>query len=108
MPTRNEYEELIGHCKWELAKCWASIVYKITGPSGNSIFLPRTGSVAGGRPDYFDEGCYWTCQQCEGKDYPYDSYSLKIYRFRDKNDIIKIYEECKVFSLAVRPVVNLE
>lgn len=43
MPTKEEIEELIDECSWQ----WTSINkvngYRITGPNGNSIFIPAAG-----------------------------------------------------------------
>jgi hypothetical protein len=40
MPTKNEIEELIDRCTWQLTKVYDIIGYKVIGPNGNSIFLP--------------------------------------------------------------------
>ena len=39
MPTTAQLAELLNHCKWESAAGG----YKVTGPNGNSIFLPAAG-----------------------------------------------------------------
>lgn len=39
MPTKAQIEELINKCKWE----YTENGYKVTGPNGNSIFLPSAG-----------------------------------------------------------------
>lgn len=42
-PTKKEMEELINKCKWRYLKINEDIDgYRVTGPSGNSIFLPST------------------------------------------------------------------
>lgn len=58
MPTKEEQDELREECAWE----WTTINnvkgYKITGPNGNSIFLPATG---GSIDTYIPEcGFYWS------------------------------------------------
>lgn len=58
MPTKEEQDELREECAWE----WTTINnvkgYKITGPNGNSIFLPATG---GSIDAYIPEcGFYWS------------------------------------------------
>ncbi len=61
MPTEDERDELRSFCSWE----WVSISnvdgYKVTGPNGNSIFIPAAGYRYG---DSFDSvgsyGFYWT------------------------------------------------
>ena len=39
LPTRDQWEELKDHCKWE----WVGKGYRVTGLNGNSIFLPAEG-----------------------------------------------------------------
>lgn len=48
LPTKEEFEELIKKCKWEWTTEYHCNGYKVTGPNGNSIFLPAAGF-------YFDE-----------------------------------------------------
>ena len=43
MPTAAEIQELIDNCKWTWSAQKGYVGYKITGPSGNSIFLPAAG-----------------------------------------------------------------
>ena len=43
MPTEYEWQELIDKCKWEWGKVTGVKVNKVTGPNGNSIFLPAAG-----------------------------------------------------------------
>jgi hypothetical protein len=39
MPTKEEFDELCEKCNWE----WTGSGYKVTGPNGNSIYLPAAG-----------------------------------------------------------------
>jgi hypothetical protein len=39
MPTKEEFDELREKCNWE----WTGSGYKVTGPNGNSIYLPAAG-----------------------------------------------------------------
>ena len=43
MPTKEEQEELLNNCTWELTTINGFSGYKVTGPNGNSIFLPAAG-----------------------------------------------------------------
>ena len=43
MPTEAELEELEDKCDWEWTRQGGSNGYKVTGPNGNSIFLPAAG-----------------------------------------------------------------
>lgn len=59
MPTKAEMEELLEHCTTEQTVLNGIKVMKVTGPSGNFIFLPSTGFYDDG--DLENEGY---CTQC--------------------------------------------
>lgn len=44
IPTSSEIEELIGKCTWEATSLNGISGQKVTGPNGNSIFLPQSGT----------------------------------------------------------------
>jgi hypothetical protein len=44
MPRKDELKELIDSCQWERATLNDVVGNKITGPNGNSIFIPAAGS----------------------------------------------------------------
>ena len=58
LPTYEQWKELIGMCDWE----WTNRGYLVTGPNGNSIFLPAAGCH--NCDDTFDgignKGYYWS------------------------------------------------
>lgn len=62
IPTKNEMNELIEKCKWTLITYKKVKGFKITGPNGNSIFMPLTGSDPKSvSPGGFGiTGNYWT------------------------------------------------
>ncbi|MCD8303544.1 MAG: hypothetical protein LUC86_01770, partial [Prevotellaceae bacterium] len=43
LPTADEIDELIDKCDWEWTTRGGHAGYKVTGPNGNSIFLPAAG-----------------------------------------------------------------
>ncbi len=43
MPTKEELEELLDKCNWQWTSQGGRNGYKVTGPTGNSIFLPAAG-----------------------------------------------------------------
>lgn len=43
IPAKEDFEELIANCSWEWSAVNGVDGYKVTGPNGNSIFLPVTG-----------------------------------------------------------------
>lgn len=61
MPTDAENDELCTKCKWTWTSQGGHNGYKVTGPNGNSIFLPaagyRFGTVSGSVGSY---GYYWS------------------------------------------------
>ena len=54
MPTHKEELELVNECSWESVTVNGISGYKITGPNGNSIFMPRGGLYDG--TDYDCDG----------------------------------------------------
>lgn len=61
MPTDDEFQELINNCTWEWTKKSGVKGYEVTGPNGNSIFLPAAGYRDGS--DVIDvqySGDYWS------------------------------------------------
>ena len=74
-PTANEVEELVNQCIWTWTTIGDVNGYRVTGPNGNSIFLP----TAGYRYDRRIGGVgtfagYWA-SECEEED-PYDATRL--------------------------------
>ena len=58
LPTKEQFEELINHCVWS----WTGRGYNVTGPNGNSIFLPAEGycNQFGTYEDIGARGYYWS------------------------------------------------
>lgn len=62
MPTEREFDELIDKCDWTWTSQGGRKGYKVTGPNGNSIFLPAAGVPDGGeRLRDGKVGRYWSC-----------------------------------------------
>ncbi|MBO5921828.1 MAG: InlB B-repeat-containing protein [Bacteroidaceae bacterium] len=75
MPTYEEQDELCEECDWEWTTLNGVYGFKVTGPNGNSIFLP-----AAGYQDYYEGaksrgsyGYYWS-STLSGDDVAYDLY----------------------------------
>lgn len=99
MPTREEQIELLNECTWEWTTQNGVNGRKVTGPNGNSIFLPAAGGYC--NSSLFDagsEGNYWSSSLKAG-----DSsiaYSLYFNSHRpDWSNLIYRY-----YGLSVRPV----
>ncbi|MCQ2233189.1 MAG: hypothetical protein MJZ24_00425 [Paludibacteraceae bacterium] len=61
MPTLDEIKELQNHCRWISTFMNGVRGYKVTGPSGRSIFLPAAGNRYGyGAHIYGFGGYYWS------------------------------------------------
>lgn len=100
MPTLEESIELLDKCTWE----WTSVNgvngQKITGPNGNSIFLPAAGyrrdEVVKNSGSY---GCYWsaTC---------YGYYSYNAYSFYFDASLRDWYYYYRFHGRTIRPVIE--
>ena len=61
MPTRTEQQELLNNCTWTWCIKNGKNGYKVTGPNGNSIFLPAAGYRNGSSLYYAGSyGGYWS------------------------------------------------
>ena len=59
IPTWSEFAELIEECKWTWTRQNGKRGYKVTGPNGNSIFLPAAGvRIGSSLYDVGEEGSY--------------------------------------------------
>ena len=67
LPTKDEFQELVDRCTWTWTTYEGVNGYKVTGPNGNSIFLPaagwRDGTSLYGKGSYGD---YWSATPLEG------------------------------------------
>ena len=61
MPTNAEIEELLNNCTWTWTTQNGVNGMRVTGPNGNSIFLPAAGYCLGSsRYDVGERGYYWS------------------------------------------------
>ncbi len=63
MPSGKEVNELYEKCKWEVANVDGMRGYKVTGPNGNSIYMPAVGIKK--KPTdtaSYGDGYYWSSQ----------------------------------------------
>ncbi len=61
MPTKEEMEELATKCTWMWGQLGANLGYYITGPNGNTIFMPEAGCKNHqGLYGTGEKGYYWT------------------------------------------------
>lgn len=110
MPTRAQAKELVRSCKWKETKIGNKFGYRITGPNGNSIFLPSAGFMMFGRgqttPDYCDQGSrgdYW-CGEVNLKETEANAY--EIYFATDGHSWHYVTDGWKWVYCLIRPVWN--
>ena len=98
MPTKAEQDELRNNCTWDWTTQNGVNGYKVTGPNGNSIFLPAAGcmdfSVLYGAGSY---GYYWSSSL--NTDHPSYAYSVSFLSGR-----VAWYSYYRNFGQSVRPV----
>ena len=99
MPTIDEFDELHRECNWQWTSLNGVNGYLVTGPNGNSIFLPAAGFCHG-----FDAvvlnggigGCYWSSSLSDS-----NTYAMMI-SFSSEN--CDISSNSRDYGLPVRPV----
>ena len=66
LPTKAQFQELIDKCKW----AWTGRGYRVTGPNGNSIFLPAAGGRNRDGDVYYvgEIGRYWSSTPRDSED----------------------------------------
>lgn len=106
IPTEKECEELITKCKWQYHEKDTVKGYLITGPSGNSIFLPYNQSDKTDGP--YTYAAYWTSSPSysrygAGHDAKYLRLSVK------NNPTITVWDNANATSchFGIRPVFGV-
>lgn len=98
MPTRTEMQELVNYCTAVFEThngIWGS---RVTGPNGNSIFLPAAGRCyESSRYDVGEIGLYWSST-------PGESTPGSAYRLGFDGGGLNVYWFYRVHGLMVRPV----
>jgi len=100
MPTSDEINELVDKCTWSWTIQNGVKGYKVTGPNGNSIFLPAAGRRFDGLPSQVEFcGEYWSATPLS------DSHTVYALKFdSDSYERGDIYFGMHHVQLAVRPV----
>ena len=101
MPTKDEIKELCNKCSWEWTTVNGVSGQKVTGPNGNSIFLPAAGYRLGTEVYYRGSyGHYWSGTPDE--DYSNDA----CYLYFDSDGHDWNYNYYRSFGHPVRPVTE--
>ena len=102
MPTEAEFEELCDEdkCEWTWTSQGGHKGYKVTGPNGNSIFLPaagwRIGTETNGMGEYGD---FWSSSLSSSV-----SYSARLLYFGSSSHTT--FVDCRGYGRSVRPVTD--
>ena len=100
MPAKAEMQELRDRCNWEWITQNGVNGYKVTGPNGNSIFLPAAGYRDGSSLyDAGSYGSYWSST-------PYDNYDRYAYGLNFISSYHYMYYSYRNDGLSVRPVLE--
>ena len=107
MPTKTEWEELMTKCKWEYISLSDQKIFgaKVTGPNGNSIFLPATGIRESG-PNIVvqtDQQFYWTSNRYINTDDEPDYWAHIAFCSRWQPILSSA---CRFMGCGVRPVMD--
>ena len=98
MPTKEELEELKENCRWEWTTQNGVKGYKVTGPNGNSIFLPTAGYRYGTSLYHAGEfGDWWSST-------PHDGYDGSAYDLCFGNGSVFVDDYDRINGHSVRPV----
>jgi len=97
MPTRSEARELMQRCQWTPETLGGVSGYRVTGPSGRSIFMPSAGQQqTTGRTEAGTCGYYWTGTLCTAM--PSSAYNINFRGYDDE------WTACRAYGFSVRPV----
>ena len=100
MPTKAEMQELVNNCTCTWTTQNGVNGMRVTGPNGNSIFLPAAGSCYGSSPnDVGGHGYYWGST-------PFEFYNDRAYELRFNSGYHDVAWYGRSSGLPVRPVSN--
>ena len=100
MPTNGDLEELVDMCDWVWTSQGGRSGYKVTGPTGNSIFLPDAGLRYG--TSFNRLGSYYWSSTPDGGN---TQYACSLYIF---NDLYGVDWYSRGYGRSVRPVLDKE
>ena len=100
LPTKEEFNELRQKCKWQWTTQNGKKGYKVTGPNGNSIFLPAAGCYKSwsGLSGVGQWGYYWSSTPYNHNNGT-EAYSLTI-----ATNSLNLFYSNRYFGVSVRPV----
>ena len=100
MPRWRDFQELLDNCTWTWTTQDGHDGYRITGPNGNSIFLPAAGYRYGSSSHFVGSfGHYWSST-------PYESSTLDAYYLGFFSGHLSRGWDVRYDGLSVRPVLE--
>lgn len=106
MPTYTEMKELTDKCQWEWTTQGGHKGYKVTGPNGNSIFLPAPGYIIDQECQFQEDyGGYWTSTPCDKSKDPQLANCWRLY-FRGSGNIHRVGFRFRDRGRSIRPVIQ--
>jgi len=100
LPTKKEFKELIQKCEWEWTSKNSRNGYKVTGPNGNSIFLPAAGF-------YFDEfSSYNDYREVEASYWSGFGEDEFVYVLHFRSGLKRVENDPRYFGIPVRAVCS--
>lgn len=107
MPTKWEALELVNRCTWEKGNLNGRNGIKVTGPNGNSIFLPAAGSCNGGWLNSLDEVLSYWCSTSEDINICTQADKIHTQILLSREEVKPhIWEEYRNHGCPIRPVSN--
>lgn len=113
IPTKGEMEELVYNCTWTwvVQSTFVGITYigyQVTGPNGNSIYLPAGGCQRTSWLYGEIQGCYWTSTpKGEGDSLEtYNTYAYYLNFFDIPYSYYGVNYSGRNYGMTIRPVSN--
>lgn len=97
MPNYSQMEELKRKCSWNWTKINGVLGYEVTGPNGNSIFLPKVGN----KGEYSEH--YWSSTQSDLKEAYNGWFSSSQISWPGLG-----FTDSKSFGRVIRPVISYD
>ena len=98
MPTEAEQQALVNNCTWTWTTQNGVNGYKVTGPNGNSIFLPAAGYIDDTSPSYVGErGDFWASSLSLNS--PRNAYNVFF-----RSNVVNVTYSYRNYGRSVRPV----
>lgn len=106
MPTIWETRELERDCTWVWTEINGMKGASVTGPNGNSIFLPAAGIMKGSKKEYSEvQGNYWT-SSCFPNEYGYATYLGVSTNSREYDT--QFFQNYRFQGYMIRPVTSIK